>query len=52
LRTQPFFLHDGRAATIEEATREHRGQGQAASNSFRRLNARQQAAVLAFLESL
>ncbi len=52
LRGQPFFLHDGRAATIEAAIREHRGQGQAANTRFRRLNVRERAALIAFLESL
>ena len=52
LRTQPSFLHDGRAATIEAAFREHRGQGQAANDRFQRLSARERAALLAFLNSL
>ena len=45
LPTQPFFLHDGRAVTIEAAIREHRGQGQAANNRFQRLNAREGVAL-------
>ena len=52
LRTQPSFLHDGRAATIDAAIREHRGQGQAANDRFQRLSARERAALLAFLNSL
>jgi CxxC motif-containing protein (DUF1111 family) len=52
LRVQPSFLHDGRATTIEDAIREHRGQGQKANDNFDRLSTRDRAALLEFLRSL
>ena len=52
LRTQPFFLHDGRAATVEQAILGHAGQGAASRNRFRDLTRRQKDDLLAFLNSL
>lgn len=52
LRVQPFFLHDGRAATVEQAILLHRGQGQPARNRFNDLTRRQKDDLLAFLNSL
>lgn len=52
LRTQPAFLHDGRAATIEEAILAHDGQGKKASDRFRRLAKKKRQDLLEFLGSL
>ena len=46
------FLHDGRAATIEEAILWHGGEAEASRDRFMQLDASERAAVLAFLESL
>jgi len=46
------FLHDGRAANIEEAILWHGGEAEPARDRFMRLDAAERAAVLAFLESL
>jgi len=52
LRTQARLLHDGRAATIEEAILHHRGQGRAARLQFQALSGFDRSALLAFLKSL
>jgi CxxC motif-containing protein (DUF1111 family) len=52
VRLQTTLLHDGRATTIPQAILAHGGQGQAASNAFAGLSADQQAALVAFLNSL
>ncbi len=52
LRVQPQLLHDGRAATIEEAILAHDGQGRGARDRFAALNARKKGDLLAFLNSL
>jgi CxxC motif-containing protein (DUF1111 family) len=46
------YLHDGRAATLEDAIRRHAGQGAAARGRFERIGAPAQAQLLAFLNSL
>ena len=46
------FLHDGRAATIEEAILWHGGEAEASRARFMQLDADERAALLAFLESL
>lgn len=46
------FLHDGRAATIEEAILWHGGEAQTSQERFRALALRDRDAVLAFLDSL
>jgi CxxC motif-containing protein (DUF1111 family) len=46
------YLHDGRAATLEEAIRLHAGQGERAAERFARLKPNQQAQLLAFLKTL
>jgi CxxC motif-containing protein (DUF1111 family) len=51
-RIRTSFLHDGRAKTIEDAILAHDGQGLAARNQFARLNAREKANLLAFINSL
>ena len=48
----PFFLHDGRATTLEGAIRAHGGEAQKAKEAFFNLSEAQQQAVIAFLESL
>jgi CxxC motif-containing protein (DUF1111 family) len=47
-----FLLHDGRAATVEEAILWHGGEGAAAAEAFRTADADVRAALLAFLEAL
>jgi CxxC motif-containing protein (DUF1111 family) len=46
------YLHDGRAATLEEAILKHGGQGARAARNFERLSQRQQARLVAFLKTL
>ena len=48
----PFFLHDGRATTLEGAIRAHGGEAQNAKEKFFNLSVEKQQAVIAFLESL
>ena len=48
----PFFLHDGRATTLEGAIRAHGGEAQNAKEAFFNLSETEQKAVIAFLESL
>ena len=52
LRVRRPLLHDGRAATIDEAVRMHRGEAELALRGFERLSAAQQSRLLAFLRSL
>ena len=47
-----FLLHDGRAATLEEAILWHGGEGAAAAEAFRTASAEDRRAVVAFLEAL
>jgi CxxC motif-containing protein (DUF1111 family) len=51
-RIRTSFLHDGRAKTLREAILAHDGQGLAARNQFASLNEREQANLLAFINSL
>lgn len=46
------YLHDGRAATLEEAIRLHGGQGQRSAERFSQLNFSDQIQLLAFLKTL
>lgn len=48
----PFYLHDGRATTLEGAIRAHGGEAQNAKAAFFNLSETEQKAVIAFLESL
>ena len=48
----PFFLHDGRATTLEGAIRAHGGEAQNAKEAFFNLSESDQQAVIAFLKSL
>jgi len=52
LRVINRFLHDGRATTLDDAIRQHDGQGRAASTRFGALNPTDHANLLAFLRSL
>lgn len=52
LRLQTRYLHDGSAATIEEAVRRHDGQGRTARERFDALPDADRALLLAFLRSL
>lgn len=47
-----FFLHDGRARSLEEAILWHGGEAQTASDSFKALSSSQRHQLVAFLESL
>jgi CxxC motif-containing protein (DUF1111 family) len=46
------YLHDGRAATLEDAIRLHAGQAQSSANRFFALPNAQQQQVMQFLKSL
>ena len=46
------YLHDGRAATLEEAIKLHTGQGAASAARFNGLNQAQQLQLVAFLKTL
>ena len=48
----PFYLHDGRARTLEEAILWHGGEAQTSKEAFMRLNASDRAAVIKFIQSL
>jgi len=52
LSAEPTYLHDGRAQTIEQAILAHEGQGRAARDRYRALDAQSVARLLAFLRSL
>ena len=47
-----FFLHDGRARTIEEAILWHGGEAQTARDNYSNADARKRQALIRFLESL
>jgi CxxC motif-containing protein (DUF1111 family) len=47
-----FFLHDGRATTIDGAIRLHGGEAQAAAEAYSGLGSAEQQALLAFVGSL
>lgn len=47
-----FYLHDGRARTLEEAIMWHGGEAEASRNGFSALSADDKAALIAFLKSL
>ena len=48
----PFFLHDGRATTLEGAIRAHGGEAQETKEAFFNLPEAEQQAIIAFLQSL
>ena len=47
-----FFLHDGRATTLDQAIRAHGGEAQASRDAYVGLGSAEQQALLAFLGSL
>jgi len=47
-----FYLHDGRATTLDQAIRLHGGEAEAARNVYAALSTAEQQALLAFLRSL
>jgi CxxC motif-containing protein (DUF1111 family) len=47
-----FFLHDGRARTVQDAVLAHGGEATAARTRYQALNANQRDALVAFLKSL
>jgi len=49
---QAFYLHDGRAATLEEAIEFHGGEGANSREAFRNLTAGEKERLIKFLESL
>ena len=52
LRLRSHFLHDGRAATIEEAVRLHAGEAASARDRFAALPDSERRAILEFLGAL
>jgi CxxC motif-containing protein (DUF1111 family) len=48
----PYYLHDGRARTIEEAILWHGGEGQKAADAFKGMNKSQRTALIQFIRSL
>jgi len=48
----PFYLHDGRARTIEEAIMWHGGEAEASKNSFYNLSVTERKALIRFIKSL
>jgi CxxC motif-containing protein (DUF1111 family) len=52
LRASSTFLHDGRAKSVEDAIRLHRGEAAAARDRFAALAERDREAILRFLQSL
>jgi CxxC motif-containing protein (DUF1111 family) len=50
--TRPMYLHDGRAATIDDAIRAHDGQGRAARNRYVGLSSQARQSLLAFLNTI
>jgi CxxC motif-containing protein (DUF1111 family) len=51
LNGQRFYMHDGRARTIDEAIRLHGGEAQRARDAFVALTPAQRAALLDFVDS-
>jgi CxxC motif-containing protein (DUF1111 family) len=47
-----FFLHDGRATTLDAAIRAHGGEAAAARDAYAALSDADREALVAFLESL
>ena len=52
LRFRRPFLHDGSAATIEDAIARHGGEAELARQGFAQLDAEGRSALMAFLQSL
>jgi CxxC motif-containing protein (DUF1111 family) len=47
-----YFLHDGRARNLEEAILWHGGEAEVSKKKFRRMSAKERAALIRFLKSL
>ena len=52
LRDSAPYLHDGRAATVEEAIKLHGGEGRSSLRRYERLDEEERHAVIAFLDTL
>jgi CxxC motif-containing protein (DUF1111 family) len=52
LRLRTKFLHDGAATSVEEAIELHGGEGAGSRDRFRKLSAKERAALLRFLSAL
>jgi CxxC motif-containing protein (DUF1111 family) len=52
VRDSAPYLHDGRAATLEEAIRAHGGEAEGVATKFRELTAMERDSLLAFLDTL
>ncbi len=52
LRASAPYLHDGRAATVDEAIKAHDGEGKASKDRYLRLNSQQVQQLLDFLNSI
>jgi CxxC motif-containing protein (DUF1111 family) len=52
LRVSAPYLHDGRARNVDEAIRQHEGQGANARDRYTKLQLKQRAQLLAFLQTL
>jgi CxxC motif-containing protein (DUF1111 family) len=48
----PFYLHDGRARTIEEAILWHGGEAETSKNKFQQLSTTERKALVKFVKSL
>jgi len=52
IRFRTQLMHDGHATSIQQATRDHKGQGQRAADAFNRLTPAQQNDLTAFVRTL
>lgn len=52
IRSSAPYMHDGRAAGLEEAIREHGGEAEASARKYARLSAKQKDDLISFLRSL
>lgn len=52
LRSREQFLHNGSAKTVQEAIERHGGEGQSASEAFKKLKEKSKAALLKFLDTI
>lgn len=52
LRLRKFYLHDGRATTLDAAIREHGGEARAAKTRYEKFSEKDRAALLTFLGAL
>jgi CxxC motif-containing protein (DUF1111 family) len=52
VQTGPPYLHDGRAATLEDAIAAHGGEADSVVQNWGRLSPHEQADLIAFIQSL